>query len=126
MTTPNVHTPLRDDNETTTSPPKPTCPICGAPFTPVRRQTYCTNACRQIAWRRRHTPHDPDNATTLPPARSRRDHTIYTCTDCDTRYLAEQWCHDCHRPCRRLGPGGECPCGELLTINELLQGDHMT
>jgi hypothetical protein len=42
------------------------------------------------------------------------------CTDCEARYLAGQWCSDCSRPCQRLGPGGYCPCGELLTVDELL------
>jgi hypothetical protein len=107
--------PPRDDNETTT--PQRRCPICARPFTPIRRQTYCTNACRQIAWRRRHTTLEPIK---VAPARNRSDHTIYACIECDTRYLAQQWCPDCTRPCRRLGPGGQCDCGELLTIHELL------
>src|ERR1035437_5832043 len=33
---------------------------------------------------------------------------IYQCSECETRYLAEQWCPDCARPCQRLGPGGIC------------------
>ena len=113
--------PSRDDNETTTAQRR--CPLCAATFTPVGRQTYCGNPCRQAAWRRRHTP--APSVVDVPPARSRTDRTIYLCTDCDTRYLGDQWCHDCARPCRRLGPGGECPCGELLTIPELLGGDPM-
>ena len=32
----------------------------------------------------------------------------YQCSECETRYLAEQWCPDCARPCQRLGPGGIC------------------
>jgi hypothetical protein len=115
-------TPSRDDNETTTHPRQRTCPICATRFTPVRRQLYDTNACRQIAYRRRAA------TTTQPPAvpaGRRRDSTIYHCTECDPRYLGEQWCPDCNRPCRRLGTGGECDCGELLTINELLGGAPM-
>jgi hypothetical protein len=107
--------PSRDDNETTTR--HRTCPVCATPFIPVRRQAYCGNPCRQIAWRRRHTPDDPAPALA---AATRTAHTIYLCTECETRYLGEQWCHDCTRPCQRLGPGGECSCGELLTLNELL------
>lgn len=115
--------PSRDDNETTTDRPEVRCPICGRCFTPNRRQAYCTNACRQTAWRRRRTlPAAPVPVST----NSRRHRTIYTCIDCDTRYLGEQWCRDCNRPCRRAGPGGECPhCGDLLTVEELLRGDAM-
>lgn len=114
--------PPRDDNETTTR--HRTCPTCTTPFTPIRRQAYCSSPCRKTAWRRRHQPKPPPPE--VPAARSRTEHTIYLCTDCDTRYLAQQWCHDCNRPARRLGPGGECGCGELLTLNELLTGQPMT
>ena len=107
--------PTRDDNETTTT----RCPICRTPFIAVRRQRYCTNACRQIAYRRRH--HTADPAVVLdPPAASRRDHTIYACSECDQRYLGQQWCPNCQHPCRRIGPGGICPhCDEPVAINEI-------
>ena len=56
----------------------------------------------------------------LPPRRSRLQGTVYECTECETRYLAEQWCPDCSLPCRRLGPGGSCPCcQETITIAEI-------
>jgi hypothetical protein len=106
--------PLRDDIETT-SPD--VCPVCGARFHRVRRQLYCSAACKQQAWRRTSRT-DPES---LPPPR--RDHTIYQCRGCDERYLGQQWCPECVRPCRRLGPGGECGCGELLTVAELLLGE---
>lgn len=108
---PTSSDPPRNDTKTIA------CPICGATTTRTGRRRYCSNACRQAAWRRRNlTPqHVP-----LPPTRSRRENTIYQCDECDTRYLAEQWCYDCNRPARRIGPGGACSCGELLTINELL------
>jgi Zn ribbon nucleic-acid-binding protein len=49
--------------------------------------------------------------------------TLYQCPECETRYLAEQWCPDCSQPCRRLGTGGSCPsCQELITITELTDG----
>jgi hypothetical protein len=92
------------------------CPACGAIFTRNGRRRYCTDACRQAAWRRRAAP----PGLVLPPVRPRRQGTIYQCDACDGRYLAEQWCPACNRPCRRLGPGGHCPCGELLTTDELL------
>jgi hypothetical protein len=106
--------PSRDDNETTT------CPICHTAFTPVRRQLYCTNACRQVAWRRRHQP--DDDVVDVPTARPRREVTVYVCTECDQRYLGQQWCHDCNRPCARIGVGGHCPhCDEPVATQELIQ-----
>ena len=38
---------------------------------------------------------------TVPVARTRtrKDTTIYQCDECEQRYLAEQWCYDCNRPC---------------------------
>ena len=101
------------DGDVTTS----RCPACGASFRRVRRQLYCTPACRQAAYRSRQ-PQLP--APAAPPAGlTRRQASIYQCDDCDQRYRG-QWCPDCNRPCRKLGPGGACPCGELLTISELL------
>ena len=97
-----------------------TCPVCGTTFAPTGRRRYCGDACRQAAWRRRAIP--PPERPPLPAPRSRRAGTIYQCPSCDARYLAEQWCTDCNQPCRRRGPGGQCDCGELLTINELLHG----
>jgi hypothetical protein len=96
------------------------CPACGTPYTRAGRRRYCTSACRQAAWRRRHAT-EPGTIP-LPPPRPRRQGTVYQCPGCDTRYLSQQWCPDCTRPCHRLGPGGSCPCGELLTIDELLNG----
>lgn len=108
--------PRQDDNETT--PRYRRCPVCGTAFIPVGRQTYDTNACRQIAYRRRHYP--PIIAS-VPPARRRRDITVYLCTECDTRYLGEQWCHDCNRPCVRLGSGGSCPhCDQPVVVEDLI------
>ena len=83
---------IRNDNETTTA-----CPVCGDPFTPIRRQRYCTPACRQAAWRARH-PTTPNPSSPCPPRTRRRDITVYQCPECDTRYLGQQWCHDCHPP----------------------------
>ncbi len=107
--------PRNDARNDTTAP----CPVCGAPFTRAGRRRYCSDACRQAAWRRRAGQPPPP---AVPPARNRRHGTICQCTGCDTRYLAGQWCPDCNRPCHRIGPGGHSPCGELLTIQELLNG----
>lgn len=95
------------------------CPICPTGFTPIRRQQFCRPACRQTAHRRAH-----QSATPQPPLAAgcpRRDTTIYQCGDCEQRYLGQQWCHDCNRPCTRIGPGAPCPhCEEPVAIEDLI------
>ena len=109
--------PLRNDN-VTTSGPAACCPVCSASFTPVRRQRYCTPACRQKAFRRRQ-PAPPPPAPA--PGPGRRSASIYQCGECDQRYLGDQWCHDCNRPCRRLGHAGLCPiCDEPVLVTDLV------
>jgi len=98
-----------------------TCPTCGQSFTPIRRQTYCTPACRQAAWRARHPQPRPDPIT-VPPGVGRREITVYQCPCCDTRYLGQQWCHDCRTPCTRLDLGGPCPhCNEPVAISDIIE-----
>jgi hypothetical protein len=110
--------PSRDDIETTSTAPR-RCPVCHTPFTPIRRQRYCGETCRKTAWRRRHA--NPPPTITVPTARPRRDTTVYICPDCDTRYLGQQWCYDCNRPARRVGPGGLCPhCDEPVAVDDLI------
>ncbi len=95
------------------------CPVCSTPFTRVRRQRYCSDLCRRTAWRRRHTDTPP--AIAVPKGRTKRETTVYECTDCGTRMAAEQWCSDCNRPAARVGLGGACPhCDEPVTVDELL------
>jgi hypothetical protein len=91
--------PSRNDIETTSA-----CPVCAAAFTPIRRQRYCTPACRQAAWRARHP--DPRPADVVPATTHRRSITIYQCPACDTRQLGQQRRHDCPRPCTRVDLGG--------------------
>jgi hypothetical protein len=97
-------TPSRDDIVTTS-----TC-ACGARFIPVRRQRYCSPACRQAAYRRRQ-PAAPTTLEETSPALTgpRRDHTVYVCGECEQRDLGLQWCPECNRPCTRIGYGGPCP-----------------
>ena len=103
-----------DPASTITNP----CPVCGNPFTPIRRQRYCTPACRQAAWRTRHPA--PTPTVVLPPKTRRRDITVNQCPDCGTRRLGEQWCPDCTRPAVRLDLGGLCPhCDEPITISDI-------
>jgi hypothetical protein len=105
---------IRNDNETTT------CPVCANPFTPIRRQQYCTPACRQSAWRTRHLDSPSPPTIVLAPRTPRRPATVYQCPECDTRHLGRQWCDDCNRPCVRVDLGGLCPhCSEPVTISDL-------
>lgn len=105
-----------DPSSTVTTP----CPVCGNPFTPIRRQRYCTPACRQAAWRTRHANPAPPPVVVLPPTTRRRDHTVYACPTCGTRRLGEQWCPDCTRPAVRVDLGGLCPhCDEPVTISDI-------
>ena len=106
---------MRNDNVTTTA-----CPVCSNPFTPNRRQRYCTPACRQAAFRARHSENLTPPAITVPPNNPRRDITIYQCPNCGARHLGQQWCHDCNRPCTRIDLGGLCPhCDEPVAISDL-------
>jgi len=117
--------PSRNDIRNDITPaPAVACPVCATTFTPVRRQHYCTPACRQAAWRARHPAPTPLPQPAPAPRTSKRETTVYQCTTCDTRYLGQQWCSDCNRPCTRLGPGGLCPhCDEPTTISDLLGED---
>jgi hypothetical protein len=96
------------------------CPVCATPFAPVRRQRYCSPACRQAAWRaRRPAPVPP---VVVPSRTPRREITVYQCSECDSRYLGQQWCHDCNRPCVRLDFGGPCPhCDEPVAVTDIIE-----
>jgi hypothetical protein len=104
---------VRDDGETMT------CQHCGTAFPASGRSRYCSNACRQRAYRaRRGTPPLPVGLRRTP-----KDHTVYACPDCDARYLGTQYCTECNRFCRRLGPGGLCPCcDEPVALRDLIEG----
>ena len=116
----------------TTTPPSdvsvtaPNCPACGKRLPAGRSRRFCSPACRQAAYRRRHQP-DAQQVPPLPRRRSRREGTVYQCLECETRYLAEQWCPDCSRPCQRVATGGICPCcEEIITIEELTKDANMS
>lgn len=95
------------------------CGACGAPLPPGRTRRWCSDACRQLVWRRRHT--QPSPTAELPAGRSARDHTIYECPECETRLVGVQRCQDCGTFMRRLGAGGTCrSCEEPITIDDLL------
>jgi hypothetical protein len=102
--------PLRNDGGTIA------CEGCGRAFDRSGRRRFCSDACRQAAWRRRHPAPIP-----VLPTGSPRAATVYQCSACETRYLGEQWCPECQRPCRRVGPGGLCPhCDEPVAMADLL------
>jgi hypothetical protein len=109
-------TPSRNDDRNDTA----ACPACGQPFTPSGRRRWCSGACRQAAWRRRHPAHGPAAALTIKP-RAAPDATIYQCPQCEERYLGQQHCGDCGTFCRRIGPGAPCPhCDEPVAIKDLI------
>ena len=94
------------------------CAVCGRAFRPVGRRRFCSDACRQAAWRRRQSTPAPLPDRAPRPARSA---TVYECPSCGTRYLGQQRCPDCQRFCRRVGPGGRCPhCDEPVAFGDLV------
>lgn len=100
------------------------CPVCTTPL-PSRRARYCSDACKQRAYRLRQAlppAADPTAlATELKRLRRLGAQTIYECLTCGERYLGEQRCPDCHRFCRALGLGGTCPhCDQPVLSSELL------
>jgi hypothetical protein len=117
-------TPVRNDTVTIVGPDGPdgpdgpsVCRVCGQPFVPSGRRRYCSDRGRQAGWRRRQPL---DDGPPLPAAATRRSTTVYACGSCDRRFLGEQWCPDCQRPCRRIGPGGLCPhCDEPVALVDL-------
>jgi hypothetical protein len=97
------------------------CPVCGQPFTPAGRRRWCSDACRQAAWRRSNPTLGPSPAGFPAPPRPARDATIYQCPQCDERYLGQQRCQDCGTFCRSVGPGGPCPhCDEPVAVKDLI------
>ena len=105
------------------------CEVCGRAFRQVGRRRYCSDACRQAAWRRRHPiPPPPLPLGGARPAasdglrpRSFRPQTVYECPSCGARYLGQQRCPDCGLFCRRVGPGGRCPhCDEPVALADLI------
>ncbi len=118
--------PVRYDSRDGSAPPADArgCPVCAAPL-PSARARYCSDACKQRAYRLRQvgdTPADLDALTaTLRRRRALAAHTVYECPGCGTRAVGEQRCAECNRFCRALGPGGTCPgCDEPILIVELL------
>ena len=99
------------------------CPICGHGFHPSGRRRFCSDACRQAAWRAR----QPVAPVAPSPPRSPRPATVYECPSCEARYLGHQRCPDCQLFCRRIGPGGACPhCDEPVALVDLYSDSTTT
>jgi hypothetical protein len=100
------------------------CPVCQT-GTVSSRARYCSAACKQRAYRLRHTTAAPVDLAALTAAARRQQPRaaplVYECPACQARLLAERRCPDCHLFCRRLGLGGLCPhCDEVVTLAEVL------
>jgi hypothetical protein len=100
------------------------CPICQTATVPARAR-YCSDACKQRAYRLRRMAVVPPDLSAVA-AKTRRQqaviaHTVYECPACETRLLGERRCPDCHVFCRRLGLGGPCPhCDEPVLLADIL------
>ena len=64
------------------------------------RARYCSDACKQHAYRLRQPSLAPPALDAVTADLRRRQalvaHTIYECPSCETRYLGERRCPDCH------------------------------
>jgi hypothetical protein len=103
---------------------RPPCPVCRTTV-PSGRARYCSDACKQRAYRlRRGELPAADNAALAVELKRLGElvaHTLYECPACGERYLGERRCPDCNRFCRALGLGGPCPhCAEPVLLAELL------
>jgi len=90
----------------------PSCPACGQPFTPTGRRRWCSDTCKQAAWRRRRMPAVP--APPVPPKGCRRAMTVYECSQCGLRALGifsspwvleAGWRCDGRKRCKAFGAG---------------------
>jgi hypothetical protein len=95
------------------------CPVCQLSFSPVGRQSYCSDACRAAAYRRRRAAGRP--SVTIPQSQPRRPISVYECATCGTRTVGEQYCTECATFMSRVDTGGSClHCDEAVTLAELL------
>jgi endogenous inhibitor of DNA gyrase (YacG/DUF329 family) len=121
---PTSHTPFRDVSVTAQMAQdalQRACPICGT-RPESSRAKFCSHRCQMVAFRRRQGHQRLARELASPDlSKPTREHVVYECAECDTRYLGEQRCPTCNLFARRLGPGGYCPgCGDIVTVDELL------
>jgi ribosomal protein L32 len=112
----------RDGSAPTT--PLACCPMCDGPL-PSPRARYCTDACKQRAFRLRHqrfTRVDADELRrNLQRQRTLVAHTLYECSTCGERRLGERRCVECGLFSHALGLAGICPsCDEPILLTEML------
>ena len=108
------HRPVRYDSRYGSEPvacAEPRCLVCRAGL-PSRRARYCSDACRQRAYRLRQINLTVTDTASLVAELKRRavllTHRLFECPACGEQYLGEQRCPDCNRFCRLLGLGGAC------------------
>ena len=104
------------------------CPVCGEWYQPVGRARYCSQACRQHAYRLRQEQTREAKLEAWMRELERRSavlqQTTYECPSCEQRYLLIRRCPDCNLMCRKLGLGGNCPhCDDLILVSELIGTD---
>ena len=126
---PDPTAPVRYGSRYGSGPPDPVpsgraCPICQT-GTVLPRARYCSDACKQRAYRLRRAVGGPLGLPDQAVSPRRRPtilaHTVYECPTCETRLLGQQRCPDCHVFCRRLGLGGPCPhCDEPVLLADIL------
>jgi hypothetical protein len=117
-----VRNDTRDDPPVTLAAER--CLLCTKPRRSGRGR-FCSDACRQRAFRLRHTALPNLEEGLLRKALRRRAtlvaHTVYECTTCDVRYLGEQRCPECNHFCRVVGLGGACQdCDQPVLLSDLL------
>src|SRR5580765_783672 len=126
MTTSTTAAPIRNDprdGPTPSTAPR-RCMLCPRPRRSGRGR-FCSDACRQRAFRLRHTALPNLEEELLRKALRQRAaliaHTIYECTACDVRYLGERRCSECNHFCRVVGLGGACQdCEQPILLSDLL------
>jgi hypothetical protein len=102
----------------------PRCPVCSNPL-PSARARFCSAACRQRAFRLRHTDRSvPDEGSLRRALRRQRTlvaYTVYACPSCEERFLGVRRCPECNLFTRVLGLGGPCPeCDSVILVADLL------
>src|SRR5260221_10136792 len=101
------------------------CPVCDGPL-PSSRARYCTDACKQRAFRLRHRPLMRVEVDELRRDLQRRRmlvaHTLYECSACGECRLGERRCPECGLFSHALGLAATCPgCDEPILLTELLE-----